>query len=486
MLLHILFSQLENIKHNDQDMIEVLGLKIDSRQVQCGDLFIAYPGAQSDGRDFIKQAIANGAVAILQEGATSARTSVESIPIYTLPFLVKQLGTLASVFYGEPARRLKMIGVTGTNGKTSCTQLLAQALNLLDQPCGVIGSLGNGFLENLHETINTTPDAVTIQQIFASLVSQNASACAMEVSSHALAQARVLGLEFDLGIFTNLTQDHLDYHQTMEAYGKAKERLFSQSHSAIINADDSFGRALLARVPCVQTIAYALQPYPCESAFVFATQWMREMGLTKVSLQTSWGEGVFQTNLLGDFNVSNLLAVLSVLLALEVDFEQALSVLSSLQPVPGRMESFTSSRGELIVVDYAHTPDALEKALQALKPICQGRLWCVFGCGGNRDRTKRPMMASIAERYADELVLTHDNLRYEKPSQIIEDILSGFNEAAKVRVDPDRAKAIEWAMTHAVPQDVILIAGKGREAYQEIEGVKMPLSDIKIINALRD
>ena len=457
--------------------MEITHLTLDSRDAIPGTLFIACKGTEKDGRHYMDDAISRGAVAILQEGDNEIQ-SYHDIPLISLRDLREDLSTLAAFFYDYPLQHLTLIGVTGTNGKTSITQLLAQAFTALGKPAAVIGSLGNGVLGTLSETKNTTPDAITLQQLFATYVKQGIKVVAMEVSSHALDQGRVAGLLFDVGIFTNLTQDHLDYHGTMEAYGASKKKLFNQVRQVIINQDDAMGIALLNEFG---GMAYSqhntLTDYPCLRASE-VKQSQQGMQFTLASEQQ---RATITTSLIGTFNVSNLLAVIACLLVQGESLHHILAVVPRLQPVPGRMETVRLKNGVLAIVDYAHTPDALAKALQAARPFCEGRLFCVFGCGGDRDRKKRPLMASTVERYADRIIVTQDNVRHESPVQIVADILQGFSPNTDVMIEEDRAAAIRFAMHEAVAGDVVIIAGKGREPYQDVQGVKIPYSDFDVL-----
>ena len=482
---------------NEADDCEIHGLSMDSRKVQAGDLFLACAGHMGHigqqprhGREFIADAIQAGAVAVAyaidDEGAVTVfEDSVGAavkVPMFGIARLGQQAGAIAERFYDYPSRDLFVMGITGTNGKTSCSQFIAQALNE-DAPAGVIGTLGNGLYGKLQEASHTTPDAISLHGLLAEMRAAGATSVAMEVSSHGLEQGRVNGVAFDAAVFTNLSRDHLDYHGDMISYGRAKQRLFSMAglRYAIINADDSFGRELLQSLPVdVAAIAYTLGDVEYVSCKQVVRGTLLSQGLDGLSLQVTspWGEACFTTRLLGRFNASNLLAVLARLVVSGVPFGAAIQKLGRLQPVPGRMECYGGRHGKpLVVVDYAHTPDALNQVLQSLREHCQNDLWVVFGCGGNRDRGKRPLMGEIAQRHADHIVLTDDNPRHESADEIIVDIRAGLRPSQSIHVERDRAQAIAWAVTRATERDVVLIAGKGHENYQLIGDTAVTFSD---------
>lgn len=463
---------------------EVTGLTQDSRQVQAGYLFFAYPGTQLDGRQFVKDAIAAGATAILMEDENKEVVNVDEIVIIKLPQLTHYLGLIASRFYNIPSQQLTIVGVTGTNGKTSCSQMIAQCLQQAGHKCAVIGTIGNGFIGHLQAGSLTTPDAVELHKLLAEFKQQGASHVSMEISSHRLAQGRISGLDLDIALFTNLTRDHLDYHGDMTHYAAAKRSLFDQPnlHYAVLNADDQYGREWLLQLHHrLPTFAYSLVPPKAELShiphcYVHRTHF-HQLGMT-ASVSSPWGDGVLHNPyLVGRFNLSNLLGVLTCLCLLEIPFAEALNFIAQLRGVSGRMETFNEVNKPLVVVDYSHTPDALEQALRALREHCEGKLWCVFGCGGNRDRGKRPLMGAVAERYADELVLTNDNPRHENPQDIVNDIVQGLTNPAKAVIEYDRRRAITHAIRCAQAGDTILIAGKGHEHYQIIGNEKQPFSD---------
>lgn len=457
----------------------VRGVTLDSREVRPGDLFLAVPGAASDGRRFISDAIARGAAAIAYE-PTVAPLPADGIPVIAVPALKTHLGLIADRFYGHPSRRLRVIGVTGTNGKTTCAHLLAQALVADHRACAVIGTVGNGFPGALTRASHTTPDAVRLHRLFADYLAAGATHVSMEVSSHALDQGRVDATAFTGAVFTNLTQDHLDYHGDMRAYGEAKARLFAfpDLRFAVINIDDEFGRTLSASLsPRVQRFTYGFEQGDVQAPEIRP----RPTGL-EMCVQTSSARALLRSPLLGRFNAANLLAVLSALLALGFDLDTAVARLETARPVAGRMECFGREGAPIVVVDYAHTPDALEKVLLALREHAPPRLWCIFGCGGDRDRSKRPLMGRVAESLADEVILTDDNPRTESPQQIIADIRTGMRHPP--RVERDRRAAIRLALAEAQAGEVILLAGKGHEDYQQVGETRLAYSDRDTVREL--
>ncbi|KRV80973.1 UDP-N-acetylmuramoyl-L-alanyl-D-glutamate--2,6-diaminopimelate ligase [Pseudomonas citronellolis] len=453
-------------------------LTLDSRAVKPGDLFLAIPGAQHDGRAHIADAIARGAAAIAYEAEGASVAPIGDTPLVAIKGLAAQLSAIAGRFYGEPSRGIELIGVTGTNGKTSVSQLLAQALDLLGQRCGIVGTLGNGFHGALESGKHTTPDALALQATLARLKQAGARAVAMEVSSHGLEQGRVAALEFDVAVFTNLSRDHLDYHGTMEAYGAAKARLFAWPglKCRVINLDDAFGRQLAGETHPSRLMGYSLED---ASAFLYCREARFSDAGVEALLVTPKGEGVLRSSLLGRFNLSNLLAVVGALLGLDYPLGDILKLLPQLQGPVGRVQRLGGGGKPLVVVDYAHTPDALEKVLLALRPHAHGKLLCLFGCGGDRDRGKRPIMAQVAEQHADGVLVTDDNPRSEDSARIIDDIRAGFARPEAVRFVPGRGQAIAELIAGASADDVVLLAGKGHEDYQEIAGVRHPFSDLQ-------
>jgi UDP-N-acetylmuramoyl-L-alanyl-D-glutamate--2,6-diaminopimelate ligase len=458
---------------------EILDLTLDSRTVKPGSLFLAVPGARTDGRQYIAGALARGAAAVLYE-ADGFEPDAYAAAAIGVKGLRQQIGAIADRFYGSPSRKLKVVGVTGTNGKTTTTHLLAQVLDAPARRCGLIGTLGCGFPGALDPSLHTTPDAIRVHQLMAELVKAGARTVCMEVSSHALDQARVAGVAFDIAVFTNLTRDHLDYHGDMQAYAAAKARLFDFPHleAAVINADDSFGRELIARARGrVRAVSFGLQ---AGEVHALAVQPAPD-GLT-LTVATPQGEATFSSPLLGRFNAANLLAVLAVLLVAGMPLAEAAAALAQARPVAGRMERFGGDAQPLVVVDYAHTPDALEKALAALREHTAGRLVCVFGCGGDRDRGKRPQMGAIAETLADIVIVTSDNPRHELPMAIINEIVAGMRSTPTVVTD--RAHAIRAALAEARTGDTVLVAGKGHEDYQQVGDRRLPYSDRDTVREL--
>lgn len=466
--------------------IPLSDMQLDTRLLKQGSLFLALKGHAVDGRLFMQQAEQSGAVAILFDNSDGFIAPTLSIPCIAVPSLAEKVSELAGLFYDQPAKKLALVGVTGTNGKSTCTQLIANWTQLLGQRGGVLGTLGNGLFGQLRATENTTGSAISIQQELAHFVTEHVDVAAMEVSSHGLVQHRVSALPFAAVVFTNLSRDHLDYHHTMQAYAEAKRQIFKQTtpDHCILNADDETAREWLQQMP--QAVVYGIdQQLPNHAgSFLYATDVKyHSQGIT-ISIHSSWGDGVLSAPLLGKFNVSNLLAALAVMLVLQYDFETLCQTASRLQPVTGRMECFGNSQQPLVVVDYAHTPDGLEKALQAARQHCHGRLFCIFGRGGDRDRGKRPQMAAIAEQWADTIILTDDNPRTEDPAVIIADMCAGLQKPAQAHIEHSRTRAIELALSQAVAGDIILLAGKGHEDYQIVGKEKRHYSDRETVMQL--
>ena len=467
-------------------------LSSDSRGCAPGVAFFAYPGEVADGRSYIGEAIQRGAAAVVWEADGFAWRADWQVPNLGVSGLKARAGGLANEFYGRPSESMWVCGVTGTNGKTSCTQWIAALLSAQGVQTGVIGTLGSGFPQALSSGGNTTPDALELHRVLAGLRRAGARGVAMEVSSHGLSQGRVNGVAFDCGVFTNLSHDHLDYHGSMDAYAEAKAMLFDTPgmQCAVLNLDDFFGVQLARRLADrgMRTIGYALSPAALApggvTEFVVAREVAVEGEAMRVAVASSWGEAELRINQLGRFNVSNALAVLGCLVAQGVAFERAVGLLGALPPVPGRMQRLGSGGKPLVVVDYAHSPDALEKVLQALRPVADargGRLVAVFGAGGDRDSAKRPLMGEVASRHADRLLLTSDNPRGEDPQAILAAIRAGVS--APNELEPDRAAAIARAIGTASAADVVLLAGKGHETYQEIAGKRLPFSDLAAAEA---
>jgi UDP-N-acetylmuramoyl-L-alanyl-D-glutamate--2,6-diaminopimelate ligase len=465
-------------------------LALDSRDVERGGLWMALQGGGEHALDHLEEARERGAVAVLAEPAGDwDRDRINrlrrGVPVIAVPGLRRQAGDIAARFFGQAAMAMRIVGVTGTNGKTSVAHFLAQAL-ATRLPTAFLGTLGTGFPGDLESTARTTADAVTLQATLARLFARGARAAAMEVSSHALDQSRVAGIPFHTAVFTNLSRDHQDYHGSMQAYAAAKERLFQGAGlaAAVFNVDDAVGRQFAARHRSrLFTVAVGTTPEVMRQGdryVVIESVEARKDGL-RVGLRTSWGGADMNSRLLGRFNAHNLGLALAVLLVWGMPLGQAVDTLSQVRPVDGRMMTFVASGAPRVVVDYAHTPDALEKVLGDLREHVSGRLVCVFGCGGDRDRGKRPQMGEIAARLADQVVLTDDNPRSEMPRAIVDEILSGIIDRRHVGVEHDREAAIRKTIADAGPDDLVLVAGKGHEVDQEIAGRRLPCSDIDTV-----
>jgi UDP-N-acetylmuramoyl-L-alanyl-D-glutamate--2,6-diaminopimelate ligase len=467
----------------------ISGLTINSREVKPGYLFVAVKGLQVHGKDFIEQAIEYGAVAVLMDAAEAIEVA---IPVVKLPNIEAHLSALAGRFYLHPSQHISVIGITGTNGKTTCSQLLAQCIAFLDGQCGVMGTLGYGVIQKKHlatnqslrdiliETGMTTTNAITMQKICADLLDKDIKIIAMEVSSHGLSQHRIKDVCIRTAVFTNLSHDHLDHHGSMVAYGQAKLKLFGMSSvtTAVINSDDEFAKNIVNTLkPSVKWVTYGLG----SSTFAaphFSVKFVSYSGYgTCATLITPEGEWPIETSLIGQFNLSNLLAVIATLYVNSYSLDAIIPLLPLLKPVAGRMEIVPNTTDIQVIVDYAHTPDALKNVLTSLALYAKGKLWCVFGCGGDRDREKRPKMAAIAESLADEVILTSDNPRTESLTQIFSDIEAGFSKPRNVIVD--RAQAIDFAIKNAAAGDIVLIAGKGHENYQLVGKQRIYFCDVK-------
>ncbi len=501
--------------------VPLADLTADSRAVKMGSIFAAFPGTALDGRDYIAEAIVRGAAAVLWERAAFTWNEAWDVPNLGIDNLRGRISEIAGHVHGNPSESLWVAGVTGTNGKTSVSQWIAAASDALGRRAAVVGTLGNGMVGERVEGKNTTPDPILLQRSLAEYLRRGARVVAMEVSSHGLDQGRVGGIKYDAAVFTNLTRDHLDYHGTMESYAEAKFRLFSARglKHAVINVDDACGvefAAKLAGGP-LDVITYGtagqLDPglrrgddrRPGEGRDPSLRPRLRADDVVlsdagvKFRVTSEWGSADVSSRVLGAFNVSNLLAVLGALIASGIAFEAAIDAVSALQPVPGRLERIGGGDLPLVVIDYAHTPDALEKALQALRAAVRAphRLVCVFGCGGARDPGKRPLMGEAASKLSDHVVVTSDNPRTEDPHAIIAQIMAGIPRPGTdpepgngVNQGPSPAEAIEdrqvaifSAIHHARPGDVVLLAGKGHETYQEIAGVRHPFSDREVASA---
>lgn len=453
-------------------------LTLDSRNVRPGDLFLAVPGSKVDGRAHIADALKLGAAAVAYEVEGATVLPLTDVPLIPVKGLIAQLSSIAGRFYGEPSRSVNMVGVTGTNGKTSITQLVAQALDALGEHCGLIGTLGTGFYGALQSGRLTTPDPIAVQSTLYDLKKGGAHAVAMEVSSHALDQGRVAALDFDIAVLSNLSRDHLDYHGSMQAYAQAKARLFAwpSLKCRVLNLDDAFGRELAEQDHESRLITYSLSD---SSATLYCRDAQFDDHGVRATLVTSHGEYSLRSSLLGSFNLSNVLAAVGALMGMEYPLDDVLKVMRQVQGPQGRMQRLGGGDKPLVVVDYAHTPDALDQVLQALRPHAKGQLLCLFGCGGDRDSGKRPLMAEVAERLADRVLVTDDNPRSEDPLRIFDDIRVGFSSAANATFVAGRGTAIAQLIDSASVDDVIVLAGKGHEDYQEINGERHPFSDLQ-------
>jgi len=453
----------------------IRGLQLDSREVVPGDLFLAIPGEVHDGRQFIEQAVASGAAAVVAEAPVAGFVEDLPVPLLEVPELRLEVGELAARFFGHPSRQLHMVGVTGTNGKTTVSRLVAQLGRRLGRHCGVIGTLGATLDDGVVAASNTTPDPVALQRQLARWLESGVALVSMEVSSHALVQGRTNGIEFETAVYTNLSHDHLDYHGSMDAYGRAKLQLFCSPglRFAVVNLDDDFAASVLAAAgEGVRALTYSVSG---KAADVRAEDVQFHPGGVRATLHSPWGSGVLSSPLAGDFNLANVVAAVMAVVLSGEELPAVLAAVETLQPVPGRMQSIPSDCGVQVIVDYAHTPDALEQVLTALKPQVVGALVTVFGCGGDRDRRKRQLMGRLACKYSDRVIVTSDNPRSEDPEQIMADIAGGC--AGDFRLVTDRAEAISLAIATARAGDCVVIAGKGHEDYQICNGERRYFSD---------
>lgn len=467
------------------------GLALDSRGVRPGYLFLACRGQDHHGLEHLTDACARGAVAVAYDpaGADAYLPLHSDLPAAAIADLAQKAGRIAARFYADPSAAQKVVGVTGTNGKTSVSLITAQSLTEAGKACGVLGTVGYGAYGKLETPTHTTPDAVSMQAWFARFRDQGLKYASVEASSHALDQGRVNGVHFAVAVFTNLTHDHLDYHGSMETYGAAKRRLFGMPglKHAVINLDDAFGRSLAADLPRgVQCIGYTLERRESPAGVTLKGEGLAlNSGGITFDVASELGRGHVDSRLLGRFNAYNLLSAQGALLALGLRFDETLRALSRAHTVPGRMECFGGgAEHPLVVVDYAHTPDGLEKALTAARAHCRGELWCVFGCGGDRDRRKRPQMGAIAERLADRILVTDDNPRHEDGDAIVAEILAGMSAPGRAEVQRDRRAATAQAVHTAVPGDVVLVAGKGHETEQVVGDRKLHYSDRETVAGL--
>ena len=459
--------------------IPVHGIASDSRLLQRGDLFLAVQGMGSHGLDYLAQAHAAGVSAVAWDASTGTEPQDIGVPMISVAGLAEQLGEIANRFYGHPSEQLDVIGITGTNGKTTVAWMIAQALELLDERCAYLGTLGYGVDEVQGAEGMTTPAAVELHGRLAEFVGMGAAHAAVEVSSHALSQGRVDGVRFATALFTNLTRDHLDYHANMREYFDSKARLFLDCQPAerIIDIDSEYGTQLaLMCGQDVVTVSTQLDRVANGRPYVFVHAVVATEQGSQILFNSSWGDSRFSLPLPGDFNVANAMLVLALLLNKGVALDAACDVMSQVSAPPGRMQRVATD-GPAVYIDYAHTPTALEGALRALRAHCRGKLWCVFGCGGDRDTGKRPQMGAAAERHGDQVVVTTDNPRSEDAATIIDDIVAGLSQQDKLTIIEDRAAAIAWAIKNAADNDVVLVAGKGHEDYQEIAGQRTRFSD---------
>ncbi|OQK17137.1 UDP-N-acetylmuramoylalanyl-D-glutamate--2,6-diaminopimelate ligase [Methyloprofundus sedimenti] len=466
---------------------EITHIALDSREITMGGVFFAVAGAMQHGLSYAAQVQQQGAVAIVYDPAKQGAKLAEKIsglPLIAVDNLTEKMGGIAARFYANPAQHLNIIGITGTNGKTSCSQFLAQTMGA----CGVIGTLGWGLCSDLNSTSNTTPDAFAMQKILAHFVNQGLVNVAMEVSSHGVDQGRISAISFSGAVFNNLSRDHLDYHGSMEAYFLTKLRLLKCKglRFVVVNLDDAYAERVIAAISDgVRILTYSLQD-KVHSLDSSLTARNIKYTLAGIECDVFWQsqQAILKVSLLGDFNLQNIMAVLAVLLETGRPLTECLAAIQLIKPVIGRMECFTGKAGKpMVVVDYAHTPDALNKVLSTLRRHCTAQLSVVFGCGGERDKGKRAEMGHIAERLADRIIVTDDNPRFEDGETIINQIISGL-KMNKVTVISNRKAAIEKSILMSSAQDIVLVAGKGHEDYQELKGVKYPFSDREIVQEL--
>jgi UDP-N-acetylmuramoyl-L-alanyl-D-glutamate--2,6-diaminopimelate ligase len=458
------------------------GLNMDSRALLAGDAFIAVAGGSTHGMAFASEAESKGARVIIHDGLVTPPEL--SIPQVKVDGLGSMLSRLAARFYHAPSDRLTIAGITGTNGKTSTAHFIAQAWQRTGVQAGLIGTIGYGAMPKLSKSELTTPDPISVQKMLADCIDDGVANVAMEVSSHALEQGRCDDVSFDVAVLTNLTRDHLDYHGSMERYAAAKRRLFTEYRPgfAVINSDDEFGRSLIAELSGqVEVLSYGTNG---SSELRAGVSEMNSSGMV-LNISSPWGGGKLHTSLLGRFNVSNLMATAGTLALLGMPWSQIMHQLEMMHPVPGRMDCLGGESNQpLVVVDFAHTPDALKQALTALRAHLHGRLTCVFGCGGDRDSGKRPMMAAVAESLCDQVVLTTDNPRGESPQKIVDDMLAGMKLPGAAQVIPERGAAIRQAILESRSGDIVVVAGKGHETYQESNGQRIPFSDEEAVRAV--
>lgn len=466
----------------DAPPIPISGVASDSRLLQEGFLFLACQGASSHGLEYLADAKAAGVSAVAFDASTADAPGDLGMPAFAVQDLGTKLGEIANRFYGRPSEQLRVVGVTGTNGKTTVAWLIAQCAQLLGERCGYLGTLGYGIDDLCGTGGMTTPAAIELHERLAGFVEQGADYAAIEVSSHALSQGRIDGVRFEAALFTNLTRDHLDYHGDMRNYFNSKARLFLDcgARNRIINLDSEWGAQLAARCgQDVVTVSTNFDRVANGRQFVFVRSVIASEQGSRIAFTSTWGDGHFTSSLPGDFNVANLVIVLAVMLKQGVALDAACEVLSQVTAPPGRMQR-VAAPGAATFVDYAHTPNAVEVALRALRAHCRGKLWCVFGCGGERDAGKRPMMGKVAEQLADRIVVTSDNPRGEAAGTIIDEIVAGLADTEAATIIEDRAAAIAWTIKQAAANDVVLIAGRGHENYQQIGIEQRPFSDYAV------
>lgn len=491
---HSLPMLLAGMLSDPSDLAEVVvnGISLDSRDVETGYVFLSLAKDKQQRENNLSEAVSAGISVVLHD-AQQRLTEQESllleqadIDVYSIKNLADKAGEIAARFYGHPSLALTVIAITGTNGKTSVSQFIAQALESLDHACGVIGTLGIGRVGNLQYTGMTTPDPISVQRILADFCQQGIQYAVIEASSHALEQGRLNSITVDVAVLTNLSRDHLDYHGDMAGYAAAKSKLFdfSSVKSAVINSADSLGKTLIKALAERDNVE--VMTYDCSEGgkadFQVTNSKLNSNGMS-FTLNSNFGSAKVDSQLLGQFNTENLLASLASLIAVNIPFEQAVAAIKQCHAVDGRMESYGGNNQVNVVIDFSHTPDALTQALKSLHAHipAMGKLWCVFGCGGDRDTGKRAEMGHAAEEYADKVIITDDNPRSEEPDLIVRDILQGIAKPESVLIEHDRKLAITHAITHAKAVDIVLIAGKGHEQYQEIQGVKFPFSDSEIV-----
>jgi len=475
-----------------EDASMINAVVMDSREVKPGCCFIACKGEIVNGELFISDAISSGAIAVVIEGekqldAQWIREKFKSVPVFAIHQLKEKAGKIIAKFYQYPSRKTKLVGVTGTNGKTSCTHLLAQIIHAEEARCGVIGTLGAGLWPDLKTTQNTTPSPVAIQQCLDQLVGQNVKTVCMEVSSHALEQHRIQGCDFFTAVFTNLSRDHLDYHGNMQNYANAKIQLFKQENlrNVVLNLDDPVSEEIV-KVLSGDITVYGItlgksKQFPNQFEIIRAEDVVLSENGMRITLSGSCGDVEFESALVGEFNVYNLLIVFAIAMSINLPVEKIVKHIENVTAPPGRLESYRNNKLPLVVVDYAHTPAALEKSLKALQAHAKGELYVLFGCGGDRDKGKRPLMGEIAEQIADVVWLTDDNPRSEAPQQIIREILAGFKKPENVQIEHDRETAIRSIIKVAKKMDIILVAGKGHEDYQVIGEQRISFSDRDLV-----